>query len=237
MRKPRGDGKSQDDAPNLLDEMMRSRRRRPRQRPNPAQVAWAMRNQLSPARISAVFEHDGGEPVAERLYVPAGAPARGTWGLGWNGELLTVGGSKDESGLTGGRGFAQGWETRRGGLVPERRGGVPRVIAYRSIRGPRVVAEIAAVGNSEHVFWLVFLNERAERVAEIPAYGFDEPRLIHVADVVGVHYRRYLLDADTSAIPYLGSDDYFGYGTYFMPGHGFLTPLPDWISGRLHRSV
>lgn len=59
------------------------------------------------------------------------------------------------------------------------------------------------------------------------------PRLIRLADTTGVDYRRYLLDVDASAVPYLASREYFGARKpYVMPKVVSMTALPLWIRGR-----
>jgi hypothetical protein len=135
------------------------------------------------------FEHDGGRPSARPVYVQAqvvlGAHDQagrgvGAWRIGWDGRTLTFGSATTVVGE---------WRTRAGGVLPECRGedaGPARIDV-----GSSAVAEIAAVANAQHVFRLLLLNERAQRLASLQVVGFDEPRLVDFADAAGIHYRRY----------------------------------------------
>jgi hypothetical protein len=166
-----------------------------------------MRGLSSPGRATVEFEHDGGGPTTRSLSVEAevvlGATDSlgrrvGAWRIGWDGRLVTFGSATTVVGE---------WRARPGGVLPEHREGMARGV-YGPL-GSDEVAEIAAVGNAEYVFWLLFLNERAQRLARHQVIGFDEPRLTDFADAAGLHYRRYRLDVDLPALRYVNVGDYF----------------------------
>lgn len=152
-------------------------------------------DQAWPKPAPIEFEYDGGTPGAGPAHVQArvvlGARDRagnsvGAWRIGWDGRLVTFGSAATVVGE---------WRRRAGGVLAECLGegsGPARIDT-----GSDQVAEIAAVATAVHVFRLLFLNERAQRLASLQVLGFDEPRLVEFADAAGLHYRRYRL-ADQS---------------------------------------
>jgi hypothetical protein len=202
--------------------------------PHPVDRLQAERDACSPPFAYVQYEYDGGSATTRTAYVPAVTPERRSddgrgpnrRGIGWNGELLTVMSSTGDVGS---------WTPRAGGVLPEFRGDPQRTPIYirpRGRGGSGRVAEIAAVTSPFFVFWLLLLNERAEQVADIPVDGFDEPRLIRLADAAGLHYRRYLLEVDVTTINLLLSSEYFP-GTR-APIYGSRTPieLRQWLGGQ-----
>ena len=162
-------------------------------------------DQAWPKQAPIEFEYDGGTPSAGAAHIRAqvvlGARDRagnsvGAWRIGWDGRMVTFGSATTVVGE---------WRRRSGGVLPECLGegsGPARIDT-----GSDQVAEIAAVATAVHVFRLLLLNERAQRLASLQVLGFDEPRLMEFADAAGLHYRRYRL-ADQSPS---------GLETYFPP--------------------
>jgi hypothetical protein len=200
----------------------------------PGSEIQAERDACSPPFASVQYEYDGGSATTRTAYVPAITPDRrpgdgrglSRRGIGWNGELLTVMSST---------GHVDAYTPRTGGLLPEFRDDPERTPSYitgRERGGSRRVAEIAAVTSPDYAFWLLFLNERAEQMADIPVDGFDEPRLIRLADAAGLHYRRYLLMVDVPTINVLKSSEYFPGKR--APIYGSRTPvaLGRWLAGQ-----
>ncbi|WP_370369796.1 hypothetical protein [Catenulispora sp. GP43] len=192
----------------------------------------AERDLYSPRFAFVQYSYDGGTATSRTAYVPATEPhprnskIASRRGIGWNGELLTVMSSS---------GHVDSWTPRAGGVLPEFRGDPERRPGFGFVRGrggSRQVAQIAAVASPEYAFWLLFLNERAEQVADIPVDGFDEPRLIGLADAAGLHYRRYLLEVDAPTIPLLRSSEYFPGTPTPIDGSRTMVELGRWFGGR-----
>lgn len=197
------------------------------------------RELVSPGFAAVEFAHDGGEPKPEPASVQstvfgvkdAGGNVAGAWRIAWNGSVLTFGSVRT---------VLWEWPTRSGGVDPDFVDGVQRVGAdqrtYPSY-GTESIAEIAAVGNADYVFWLRFVNERTRQKVRLQAVGFDEPRLVALAEAAGIHYRRYRLDVASSDIEVLRSWDYFpGTGSNLWTTRTSVR-RDTWISGRPQRAA
>lgn len=179
--------------------------------------------------------------VSVRPKTQTGRDSDDPWFAGWfaGGRLMWDGSGRLTA--SDGRGRVQSWTTTPPGRRFGRRA-VSRVRrrAAKAIRRARVlppdrsvqVAEIAAVCGHLDAHWLFLLTASGSQLVRLPVAGFDEPRMIALAQAAGITYRRYTVGRLTD-LPKMAGGHCFPQASHFtrIEGPADYVSLRVWVNG------